>query len=80
VLQEKLGRPVDLLAWPFGIYDSYPLNRASATGYDAGFSIERRAATAAGPILSLPRCIVPDEVAGPRFLRFLDAAIRRARN
>ncbi|HEY1948945.1 MAG TPA: polysaccharide deacetylase family protein [Bryobacteraceae bacterium] len=80
MLQERLGRPVDLLAWPFGIYDSYLLNRASAAGYEAGFSIECRAATGADPILSLPRCIVPDEVAGPRFLRFLDAAIRSARN
>jgi hypothetical protein len=79
-LQEKLGHPVEFLAWPFGIYDSYLLSRASAAGYAAGFSIECRAATAADPILSLPRCIVPDEVAGPRFLRFLDAAMRSARN
>ena len=27
VLEEKLNRPVGLLAWPFGIYDPYLMNR-----------------------------------------------------
>jgi peptidoglycan/xylan/chitin deacetylase (PgdA/CDA1 family) len=80
ILEQKLKRPVNLLGWPFGIYDPYLMKRASAAGYEAGFSIECRAATASDPIMALPRCLVSDEEVGPRFLRFLDSAIRSARN
>jgi peptidoglycan/xylan/chitin deacetylase (PgdA/CDA1 family) len=80
VLEARLHQPVNLLAWPFGIYDSYLMNRASAAGYVAAFSIECRAATASDPIMSLPRCLISDEETGPRFLRFLDSVIRSARN
>ncbi len=80
MLQQKLKRPIDLLAWPFGIYDPYLLNRARNAGYDAGFSIECRAATASDPLMALPRCLVSDEDIGPRFLRFIQSAIRSAKN
>ena len=80
VLEEKLNRPVGLLAWPFGVYDPYLMNRARSIGYEAGFSIECRAATASDPLMALPRCLVSDEDVGPRFLRFINSAIRSARN
>lgn len=80
VLETRLERPINLLAWPFGIYNSYLMDRASSAGYRAGFSIECRAATASDPIMAIPRCLVSDEEVGPRFLRFLDSAIRRARH
>ena len=80
VLEEKLGRPVTLLAWPFGIYDTYLMSRASAAGYTAAFSIECRAATGADPMMALPRCIVSDEDVGPRFLRFIENAMALGRN
>ena len=54
VLEEEFKRPVELLAWPFGIYDLYLMNRARAAGYEAGFTIECRAATMSDPILALP--------------------------
>ena len=80
VLEEHLKRPIDFLAWPFGIYDPYLIDRAGATGYQAGFTIECRAATVSDPLLALPRCLVTDNEVGQHFLEFLDAAIRRARN
>ncbi len=80
ILEDRLKHAVDLLAWPFGIYDPSLLNRAKAAGYQAGFSIECRAATASDSMMALPRCIVLDEDVGPRFLRFLDAAMRNAKN
>ena len=80
VLEHNLAKPVTLLAWPFGIYDSYLMNRANALGYRAGFSIECRAATASDPIMAIPRCLVSDEDVRSRFLRLLDTAIRNARN
>jgi hypothetical protein len=79
-LEERLQQPVHLLAWPFGIYDSYLMDRASAAGYQAGFSIECRAATKSDPMLALPRCLVSDGDVGQRFVQFVDSAIRRARN
>lgn len=80
VLEARLNRPIDLLALPFGIYDPYLIARASAAGCKAGFSIECRAARMSDPVMALPRCLVSDEDNGPRFLRFLDSAIRSARN
>lgn len=80
LLEHNLARPVNLLAWPFGIYDSYLMNRANALGYHAGFSIECRAATTSDPIMAIPRCLVSDEDVRDRFLRLLDTAIRNAKN
>lgn len=80
ILEERFQRRVPFLAWPFGIYDPYLMNRAGAAGYEAAFTIECRAATLADPVLALPRCPVSDSEVGPRFLEFLDSAIRRARN
>jgi peptidoglycan/xylan/chitin deacetylase (PgdA/CDA1 family) len=80
VLEHNLARPVNLLAWPFGIYDSYLMNRANALGYRAGFSIECRAATASDPTMAIPRCLVSDEDVGNRFLRLLDTAVRNAKS
>lgn len=79
-LEGRIKRPVNLLAWPFGIYDSYLMNRAVAAGYEAAFSIECRAATRSDPIMALPRCLVLNEYTGDRFLRFLDSAIRTAKH
>ncbi len=80
ILEEKFRRQVNLLAWPFGIYDPYLFDRARALGYEAGFTIECRGATLSDPLLALPRCLVSDNEVGPGFLEFLNSAIRRARN
>ena len=72
VLETRLNRPIDLVAWPFGIYDPDLMARANAAGYRAGFSIECRVATASDLLMALPRCLVSDEDTGRRFLRFLD--------
>ena len=80
VLEEKLNHRISLLAWPYGIYDTYLVSRASAAGYTAAFSMECRAATVLDPMMALPRCLVSDEDVGPRFLRFIENAIARGRN
>lgn len=80
ILEKRFDRPVHFLAWPFGIYDPDLMNRARAAGYAAAFTIECRAATISDPVLALPRCLVSDTDIGPHFLRFLDSAVRRARN
>lgn len=60
VLEKNLGTKVDLLAWPFGIYDDYLEKEAKNAGYVAAFSIERRLVTKsdANDMFSLPRYLL----------------------
>lgn len=44
VLEDKLGTKITLLAWPFGIYDSYLEQQAAKAGYSMAFSIDYRGA------------------------------------
>jgi len=71
VLDQRLGLKVDLLAWPFGIYDDDLIKAASDAGYVAAFSIERRPVTRTEKVMSLPRFIVTDADRGDRFERLL---------
>lgn len=57
-IEQEVGGKVDLLAWPFGIYDDQLVQRATAAGYIATFTIERRHATANDSILKLPRYLL----------------------
>lgn len=78
VLQQKLNRPVDVLAWPFGIYTSATVSRAGADGYVAAFAVDCRAVAQSDNIMELPRCMVTDQDVGPRFLALLDRCYRFA--
>jgi len=71
VLDQRLGLKVDLLAWPFGIYDDELTKAASEAGYAAAFSIDRRPVTRTEKVMSLPRFIVTDADRGDRFERLL---------
>lgn len=59
-LEAELGRTVDLLAWPFGIYDDWLLAKAATAGYRAGFSIERRRVGRGDNLMALPRYLMLD--------------------
>jgi peptidoglycan/xylan/chitin deacetylase (PgdA/CDA1 family) len=73
-LEKELGGTVDLLAWPFGIYDSWLMRRAEEAGYAAAFSIERRPATPRDPPMALPRFLLGDRDHGKRFEAILKTA------
>jgi peptidoglycan/xylan/chitin deacetylase (PgdA/CDA1 family) len=73
-LEKELAAPVDLLAWPFGIYDTGLMARAEAAGYRAAFSIERRPVTRADPPMALPRHLLADSDRGRAFGEILNAA------
>jgi peptidoglycan/xylan/chitin deacetylase (PgdA/CDA1 family) len=62
VLESKLGGKVDLLAWPFGIFDNDLMGKATTAGYVAGFTIEGRHATSRDPIMALPRYLITQAV------------------
>lgn len=67
ILEQRLGGPVDLLAWPFGIYDADLMQWAAAAGYVAAFSVERRPVTSADKMMALPRYMISDANRGGRF-------------
>lgn len=71
VLEDKLGIEVDLLAWPFGIYDDELIEIAGRAGYVAGFTLDRRPVTAREPVMALPRFLVTDRATGGGFTSML---------
>jgi len=71
VLKQKLGVDVDLLAWPFGIYDEELLRLAAQSGYVAGVTLDARVVTASTSMMALPRFLVTDAASGKRFAAML---------
>ncbi|MDD2851185.1 MAG: polysaccharide deacetylase family protein [Desulfuromonadaceae bacterium] len=77
-LETELGVKVDMLAWPFGIYDDYLITKATEAGYAATFTIERRHATAADSVLKLPRYLLVNGDNGKAFVQLLEGnAVKR---
>lgn len=58
ILEKKLQKTVDILAWPFGIYDDYLAQAAKEAGYVAAFSIDRRHADGSENLMSQPRYLM----------------------
>jgi peptidoglycan/xylan/chitin deacetylase (PgdA/CDA1 family) len=75
-LEKELGVKVDLLAWPFGIYDPWLMAKASEAGYRAAFSIERRPLSAADARMALPRYLLADTDRGKAFESILSTGLR----
>jgi peptidoglycan/xylan/chitin deacetylase (PgdA/CDA1 family) len=61
-LEKQLNVTVDMLAWPFGIYDDELLHKAVEAGYVAGFTIERRDTRVSDRMMALPRYLVVDSL------------------
>lgn len=74
VLEQRLGGSVDMLAWPFGIYDDELIIKARQLGYVAGFTLERRSAGHSDNLMALPRYLMVNEVQGASFGRLLAGA------
>jgi peptidoglycan/xylan/chitin deacetylase (PgdA/CDA1 family) len=70
-IEKELGVKVDMLAWPFGIYDDYLLKKAAASGYTAAFTIERRHVTMNENVMKLPRYLMINSDQGNAFARIL---------
>jgi len=74
VLEQRLGGRVDVLAWPFGIYDEELMRAAAQAGYVAALSLERRPAGRSDNVMALPRYLMVNPVQGEVFARLLEAA------
>ena len=64
VLESRLGETVNLIAWPFGIYDSELISAAQKAGYVAAFTIERRKVSQQDDLMAIPRFIICDSDVG----------------
>ncbi len=73
-LQQRLGRPVDLLAWPFGLSDPGLQALAAEVGYAAAFSLGNHSATTTDPLFDVPRHLIVNGVDA----RQLEARLRAA--
>ena len=77
VLQQKLQIRVDMLAWPFGIYDEWLMSEAQKCGYEAAFTMERRAASSGDEVMALPGFLVADSDRGRIFEHILASGSRQ---
>jgi peptidoglycan/xylan/chitin deacetylase (PgdA/CDA1 family) len=67
ILEKRLGKAVDQLAWPFGIVDSDLEAAARHAGYAAGFAYSGGSARPGDDPLALPRIPITDADRGIRF-------------
>lgn len=74
VLETRIGRPVDMLAWPYAIYDDELEAAASRAGYVAGFILGNRPALPDTDMLALPRIWVSDSDRAARLAATVAAA------
>lgn len=61
LLENKLGTKVTLLAWPYGIYNSYLEAQAAKAGYVMAFSIDDAKATRKYAAMAQPRFMMIQE-------------------
>jgi len=70
-LEKELGIQVDMLSWPFGIYDEALIRKAVEAGYVSAFTIERFHVKASDPVMALPRYLITDADKGKAFGKIL---------
>jgi len=73
-IEKELDTKVDMLAWPFGIYDDQLISDAASAGYSAAFTIERRHAKSGDNIMKLPRYLMQNSDKGKVFEQILGPA------
>jgi peptidoglycan/xylan/chitin deacetylase (PgdA/CDA1 family) len=74
VIEQRVGRPVDMLAWPYGIVDADLETAARKAGYVFAFTLGNRAALWDTDPLALPRLWISDSDRGARFAAKIKAA------
>jgi len=77
MLETRLSKPVDMLAWPFGIADADLETAAKAAGYHYAFIYEGGAAKSGQDLFALPRVPVSNDDRADRFRSLLGASSDR---
>ncbi|SAL61629.1 polysaccharide deacetylase family protein [Caballeronia humi] len=70
-IEAEVGGHVDMLAWPFGIYDDQLLALAAGDGYVAGFTLDARPVERDSPLLAMPRFLIVEGHGTSAFARLL---------
>lgn len=70
-IESQTGATVDMLAWPFGLYDDELITLAANEGYIAAFSLEAKKADRHARLLALPRYLMIDTYDANTFARLL---------
>jgi len=63
-LEEELSIRVNMLAWPFGMYDDDLIHKAKEAGYVATFTMERHPAGTLDNVMALPRYLMTNGETG----------------
>jgi len=74
ILEDKTGGKITLLAWPFGIYDSYLEQSAANAGYEMAFSIDARTANKNYRPMAQPRFMIVAGQSMKTFVAIVSAA------
>lgn len=77
VLETRLGRPVEMLAWPYGIVDPELETAAARAGYIAGFAFAGGLARAGTDAFAIPRIPVANQMPESIFAALLTEAISK---
>ena len=75
-LEKELNVRVNMLAWPFGIYDDDLVRKAKEAGYVATFTMERHPASQDDNVMILPRFLITKGETGKAFATILADATR----
>lgn len=70
-IEKELGGKVDMLAWPFGIFDDELLKKAAEAGYAATFTIVAHHAGRADSVNKLPRYLLINSDQGKAFAQIV---------
>ncbi|WP_223484300.1 polysaccharide deacetylase family protein [Pseudomonas sp. A-RE-19] len=70
-IESQTGAHVDMLAWPFGIYDDELIALAADEGYTVAFTLQARKADRHARLLALPRFLMSDAYGASAFAQLL---------
>ena len=70
-IEKELGAKVDMLAWPFGIFDDQLLKKAADAGYVATFTIVAHHAGSGDSVNKLPRYLLINSDQGKAFAQIV---------
>lgn len=73
-IEKELGGRVDMLAWPFGIFDNELLKKAAEAGYAATFTIVAHHASRADSVNKLPRYLLINSDQGKAFAQIVSGS------
>lgn len=74
ILEDKMGKKIALLAWPFGIYNQYLEQQAARAGYEMAFTINYEAAKRGYSAMAQPRFMIIDSLSTNTFKGIVNQA------